>query len=186
MSDNAISVAPDILTRGNDIPSTYVVNLSDYGINTPVRISKHGDILAVGQRYELTNVHLVNLSTHSTQPWLPMGEGQNEAYSIDNLSINSHGDISAFDFETGKLHRCNPSSLSRSTTPPLTLANTAIHLSAVQGDNFVISTGLYEQGRYRYYSLEDESEGYFIDYPVHPGYPIYPLTRPAFFGQVLF
>ena len=171
MSDNAISVAPDILTRGNDVPSTYVVNLSDYGINTPVRISKHGDILAVGQRYELTNVHLVNLSTHSTQPWLPMGEGQNEAYSIDNLSINGHGDISAFDFETGKLHRCNPSSLSRSTTPPLTLASTAIHLSAVQGDNFVISTGLYEQGRYRYYSLEDESEEYFIDYPVHPGYP---------------
>ena len=169
--NNYLSVAPDILTRGNDVPSTYVVNLSDYGINTPVRISKHGDILAVGQRYELTNVHLVNLSTHATQPWLPMGEGQNEAYSIDNLSINSHGEISAFDFETGKLHRCNPSSLSRSTTPPLTLANTAIHLSAVQGDNFVISTGLYEQGRYRYYSLEDESEEYFIDYPVHPGYP---------------
>ena len=108
--NNYLSVAPDILTRGNDVPSTYVVNLSDYGINAPVRISKHGDILAVGQRYELTNVHLVNLSTHATQPWLPMGEGQNEAYSIDNLSINSHGEISAFDFETGKLHRCNPSS----------------------------------------------------------------------------
>ena len=86
--------------------------------------------------------------------------------------MNSQGEISAFDFETGKLHRYNPSGVSRgSTTPPLALTNDAIHLSAVQGDNFVISTGLYEQGRYRYYSLEDDSESYFIDYPVHPGYP---------------
>ncbi|MFR6542682.1 MAG: hypothetical protein ACLUPL_09020 [Butyricimonas virosa] len=88
----------------------------------------------MGQRYELTNVHLVNLSTHATQPWLPMGEGQNEAYSIDNLSINSHGEISAFDLkQENYIAVIHP--LSRSTTPPLTLANTAIHLSAVQGDN---------------------------------------------------
>lgn len=169
--NNSFSISPEILTQGNNISSTFVANLSDYGITTPIRISKHGDILAVGQRYELNNVHLVNLSTHTTQPWLPMGNGINEAYSIDNLSTNNCGEISAFDFETGKLHHCNPNSSSRSTTPPLNLESSSIHLSAIQGENFVISTGLYEQGRYRYYCLENNSEEYFIDYPVHPSYP---------------
>lgn len=172
-TDNSyLSVSPDIQATGNDVTSTLVADLSAYGITSPSKITKHGDILAVGLRNKLTNVNLVNLSTRSSQDWLPLGDGTNEAYTVDNLSVNSQGEISAFDFETGKLHRYNPSGVSRgSTTPPLALTNDAIHLSAVQGDNFVISTGLYEQGRYRYYSLEDDSESYFIDYPVHPGYP---------------
>ena len=88
------------------------------------------------------NVSLINLSDRTIRAWLPFGEGENEAYTIDNLSVNDRGEISAFDFETGKLHRHNPKALSRSVAPPLLLAegdNT--HLSAVQGDYFVISTG---------------------------------------------
>lgn len=170
--DSYLTVSPDILTPENDISSTLVTDLASYGITSPFKITKHGDILAVGLRNELTNVNLVNLSTCTTQDWLPLGEGDNEAFSVDNLSVNSRGEITAFDFETGRLHRFSPSAISRgSTTPPLALTNDAVHLSAVQGDHFVISTGLYEQGRYRYYSLDDNSESYFINYPVHPAYP---------------
>lgn len=170
--DSYLTVPSSIQASGSSITSTLVTNLHEYGITTPLKITKYGDVLAVEQRYKENNVSLINLSDRTIRAWLPFGEGENEAYTIDNLSVNDRGEISAFDFETGKLHRHNPKALSRSVTPPLLLAegdNT--HLSAVQGDYFVISTGLYEQGRYRFYSLEDESESYFIPYPEHPAYP---------------
>ena len=43
--NNYLSVAPDILTRGNDVPSTYVVNLSDYGIKLPLEFQNMGTSL---------------------------------------------------------------------------------------------------------------------------------------------
>lgn len=172
-SDNSyLTVPSSILTPGSELTSTLVTDLHEYGITTPLKITKHGNILAVGRQYEENNIRFVNLSDHSTSDWLPFGEGENEAYMIDNLSVNSQGEISAFDFETGKLHRHNPAALSRSVAHPLVLAeDDNTHLSAVQGDGFVISTGLYEQGRYRFYSLTDGSESYTIPYPVHPAYP---------------
>ncbi len=171
-TDNSyLTVPSSIQTPGSKLSSNLVTDLHDYGISTPLKITKHGDILAVGRHYKENNVNLINLSDHSSQDWLPFGEGENEAYTIDNLSVNSQGEISAFDFETGKLHRHNPTALSRSVAHPLVLADNNVHLSAVQGDGFIISTGLYEQGRYRFCSLADESESYSVPYPVHPAYP---------------
>ncbi len=169
--DNYLNNPPETLASGNEVNSQFVANLSEYGITTLSRITKHGNILAVGQRYSENNVDLINLATRTSDKWLPLGDETNEAYSIYNLSVNAHGEISAFDFNTGKLHRHNPTTLSRSAAPPLLLTGNNNHLSAVQGDNFIISTGLYEQGRYRFYSLDDNSETYFIPYPEHPEYP---------------
>ena len=169
--DNYLNTPPQDLTSNHDVNIQSVANLSEYGVTTPSKITKHGNILAVEQRYNETNVHLINLATHTSSKWLPLGDGINEAYSIYNLSVNARGEISAFDFNTGKLHRHSPTASSRSFSSPLLLTGNNNHLSAVQGDNFIISTGLYEQGRYRFYSLEDDREAYFIAYPEHPKYP---------------
>ncbi|WP_292269195.1 BF3164 family lipoprotein [Butyricimonas sp.] len=172
-TDNSyLKIPASIQTSGNEITSTLVTNLHEFGITTPLKITKHGDLLAVERRYEENNLSLIDLSNRTTRDWLPFGKGENEAYTIDNLSVNEQGELSVFDFETGKLHRHNPKALSRSAAHPLVLAEgTNTHLSAIQGDGFVISTGLYEQGRYRFYSLDDGSESYAVPYPVHPAYP---------------
>lgn len=169
--DNYLNNPPETLASGKEVNSQFVANLSEYGITTLSKITKHGNILAVGQRYSENNVNLIDLANRTSDKWLPLGDGTNEAYSIYNLSVNKNGEISAFDFNTGRLHRHNPTAQSRSATPPLSLTGDGNHLAAVQGDNFVISTGLYEQGRYRFYSLDDDSEAYFIPYPEHPAYP---------------
>ena len=99
------------------------------------------------------------------------GSGPNEAYSIYNLSVNQRGELAAFDFYTGILHRHNPTTSSRSATHPLALTGEDKHLSVIHGDNFIISTGLYKQGRYRFYSLDNNQTTYFVSYPEHPQYP---------------
>lgn len=45
------------------------------------------------------------------------------------------------------------------------------HLAAVRGKDFIISTGLYEAGRYLYYSLATEEVKYCLSYPRHPDFP---------------
>lgn len=44
------------------------------------------------------------------------------------------------------------------------------HLVAARGQDFIISTGLYEDKRYLYYSNSGEVK-YFVSYPEHPDYP---------------
>lgn len=44
-------------------------------------------------------------------------------------------------------------------------------MTSVKGGAFIISTGVYEQGRYCLYSLARKSEKYFLSYPGHLDYP---------------
>ena len=120
--DNYLNEPQEFQTSGNEVHADFVANLSDYGISYPSKITKHGNLLAVSQRYGETNVSLVDLTTRTTNPWLPFGGGTNEAYSVYNLSVNQRGELAAFDFNTGILHRHNPTASSRSaSTPPLLL-----------------------------------------------------------------
>ena len=168
---NDLNIPQEFQTSGNEVHVDFVADLSDYGISRPTKITKHGDILAIGQPHGEANVSLIDLITHTTNQWLPFGSGPNEAYSIYNLSVNQRGELAAFDFYTGILHRHNPTTSSRSATHPLALTGEEKHLSVIQGDNFIISTGLYKQGRYRFYSLDNNQTTYFVSYPEHPQYP---------------
>ena len=89
--DNYLNEPQEFQTSGNEVHADFVANLSDYGISYPSKITKHGNLLAVSQRYGETNVSLVDLTTRTTNPWLPFGGGTNEAYSVYNLSVSQPG-----------------------------------------------------------------------------------------------
>ena len=84
---NDLNIPQEFQTSGNEVHVDFVADLSDYGISRPTKITKHGDILAIGQPHGEANVSLIDLITHTTNQWLPFGSGPNEAYSIYNLSV---------------------------------------------------------------------------------------------------
>jgi len=170
--DTHLTISPELQTAEKKVTVIPVADLSTYGITAPARIAKQGSALAVGHLQALHHVTLVDLSTRTVRPWLLLGDGPNEAYMVSNFDVNPQGELSAFDCYTGKLHRHTSSPVSKTTLAPLSVDSVPLtHLSVVQGADFILSTGLYEQGRYRYHSLADSSVHYFIDYPTHPDYP---------------
>lgn len=53
----------------------------------------------------------------------------------------------------------------------LCLPREKLHLAAVRGKDFIISTGIYEEGRYFYYSMSTGEAKYYLSYPPCPNFP---------------
>ena len=84
--------------------------------------------------------------------------------------------ITALDYRKGRLiESILPNEVSRSATRSseriISLPEGQQHLIAAKGSSFVIATGLYDEGRYLYYDLNNQTAQYFLDYPEHKNYP---------------
>lgn len=150
-----------------------VSSLNQYGVTDPENFSKQGNLLVVGRSYEEYQIRTIDLQTNTNTGMLKFGEGPGKSIGISGLTMNSDGIITALDYRTGKLHELSSSPLSRGTSIPteIQLNPKTYHLAAVKGESFVISTGLYQDGRYRYYSEKSGKEHYYLPYPKHPQYP---------------
>lgn len=155
------------------LKATPVADFGTWNIENPGDLIKQGNIIAVGNRTEHHNVSIINLATREKQDWIARGRGAGEVADISGLSCTDGVNITALDFYSGQLWTAT-------TTPTLTRSHAIAtlqlpagcqHLIAAQTDRFVISTGVYEKGRYQLYSLEDGSVNYFLPYPEHPEYP---------------
>lgn len=161
----------DQLNSVGTVTTRLIVKLAKYGVTDLEGFVKQGDFLSVGRSYEDYQVRVINLRTNQCTGRLRLGERADEATGITNLSMGPDGSVTALDFQHGRLHEISSSPLARSETPALQMSTERQHLIAVKGESFVISTGLYEEGRYRFYSLESGKEEYFLSYPGHPDYP---------------
>ena len=137
------------------------------------KIIKQGNLLVVGRSYEDYQVRAIDLQANTNREMLKFGEGSGESIGITGLTVGTSGTVTALDYRTGKLHELSAAPLSRgeTTSAEIQLNPETFHLAAVKGESFVISTGLYEEGRYRYYSEESGEERYYLSYPGHPEYP---------------
>lgn len=80
--------------------------------------------------------------------------------------------VTALDFKTGELIESLVSPLTRRMAEESVIQLPAgeQHLMAVKTNDFIISTGFYEEGRYLLYSLVDGSTRYCLSYPDCPDY----------------
>lgn len=161
------------LNPESSIKMNTVSLLERYGITDPEGFIKQGNLLVVGRSYEDYQVRAIDLQTNTNREMLKFGEGSGESIGITGLTVGTSGKVTALDYRTGKLHELSAAPLSRgeTTSAEIQLNPETFHLAAVKGESFVISTGLYEEGRYRYYSEESGEECYYLSYPGHPEYP---------------
>jgi hypothetical protein len=148
-----------------------ILSLEEQGITRPTGMVKRGRFLSIGRQGRQHNASTIDLAAGTRHDWLPRGDGEGEALAIYNLCTGGEGRVVAFDFLSGRLHARDVLHPTRAAAPPLSLASSDKHLAVAAGDTFIISTGLYARGRYRYYSIEEGTEEFFLSYPEHPAYP---------------
>lgn len=160
------------LTPEKGIIIKSVFALKQYGVTDPQDFVKQGNLLVVGRSYEDCQVQVIDTRNKEKSGMLKFGEGVKESIGITGLTLGSNGNVTVLDYRKGKLHELPVSPSSRGAVPnELQLEPERCHLAAIKGESFVITTGLYEEGRYRYYSEESGEECYYLSYPGHPDYP---------------
>lgn len=152
-----------------------LADLSQNGIFNVSGFIKQGKKLIVGETYMQEGV----AQTLDLDRPAPV-EGASRAVrstkrfrALSSFNSFDGRSVTALDFKTGELIESPVSPLARGTTEEtiVQLPEGVQHLIAVKTDDFVISTGFYEEGRYLLYSLRDGSARYCLSYPDCPGYP---------------
>lgn len=160
------------LSEGKPCGMVRMADLSSTGIYAINGFVKHGEKLVMGSSYMQQGVaYAVDLSSPLTKA-LPMTETYvDKAYrTLSSFSSFDGKSVTALDFKTGELLE-NAVSDAETGEKVVCLPKGRQHLAAVKTGDFVLSTGVYEEGRYLLYSLADSTEHYSLSYPGHPDYP---------------
>ncbi|MEG2555471.1 MAG: BF3164 family lipoprotein [Odoribacter sp.] len=164
-------LTPYIKGANETLQVTKLLSLKDMGIDRATGLVKQGDLITIGDRRAANNVVSIDLNTNKAVHFFPRGRKMNEAVCINNLA-GSEQAVTALDFQTGKLLENQTGPTTRSSeAKTIQLPSDKQHFSAVKAGDVVISTGMYEKGRYLLYTPEDSSAHYFLSYPEHPDYP---------------
>lgn len=90
--------------------------------------------------------------------------------SIGTLSRSAQPDgksVLFYDFSLNKIVEYSAGQNQEMNTQIVELPEGKQHLAAIKGQDFMISTGLYDEGRYLYTANTGEAK-YFVSYPKHP------------------
>lgn len=149
-----------------------LVQLNDLNVHYPMGIVKKGEMLTIGCREALYNAITVNLENKQQQSYIPRGRRAGEAVNIMNLSMNADH-ITALNFHKGQLIEMSSDPKTKANREPkiIQLPREKKHLVAAKAGSKIISTGIYEEGRYLLYDPETEEANYFLSYPDHVDYP---------------
>ena len=152
-----------------------LTDLSQIGIYDVSGFIKQGNKLLLGSTYMKEGVAQILDLNHLKDEHI-LSRGNNSSKRLRALSsFNSYDgtSVTALDFKTGELIETLVSPLARGIMKEsiIQLPEKEQHLIAVKTDDFVISIGFYEEGRYLLYSLIDGSVRYCLSYPDCPEYP---------------
>ncbi|WP_251620716.1 BF3164 family lipoprotein [Odoribacter lunatus] len=147
-----------------------VAPFENWGISNPSEIAKSNGVFAVSTPNGQNNISLFSLHQDARIDRITRSRTNGQAFYTSALSSTAT-EVSALNFQTGQLFVTPETENGMSETYSIQLPEGVQHLIADKHDDFIISTGLYEKGRYMLYSLENGSARYFLSYPGHPDYP---------------
>lgn len=93
-----------------------------------------------------------------------------ERKTLSRSAENEGKGVILYDFMQGKVMEYSAGQKGNIQSHSLAIPEKEQHLSAIKGENFIISTGIYEIGRYLYTPDAGEAK-YFLSYPESPDYP---------------
>lgn len=165
------------INRGKSerVETICLTDLSRNGIYDVSGFIKQGNKLIVGATYMKAGVARALDLEDPAQGELSSetGDASKRIRALSSFNSFDGESVTALDFKTGELIENPVSPLTRGVAEELVIQLPAgkQHLIAVKTNDFVISTGFYEEGRYLLYSLADGSSRYYLSYPDCPGYP---------------
>ena len=149
-----------------------IESLKQYQLRFPAGLIKNGQLVVINDLENTENVYEINLSDQKIQAYYPRVRTRSGGVTLmSSLSADAQGGWTAFDCESRQLtgNIATPSTRSGEGSG-ITLPEGVQHLWAVPAGDYVLATGLYEQGRYLLYSPATETAGYYVSYPDHPEY----------------
>lgn len=165
---------PDLPTATGTLKVTVLSDLNALNIRSPSGLVKQGGQFIIGNPDSQSNAVSLHLKTGKKRELFPRGRRASEAVYPASLSASGNSGTTILDVYQGKLLYApsgdTPSTKTTEKFPSLLPAGQQ-HLAAVQAGDYIIATGLYEQGRYLLYHPLDDQTGYFLDYPAHPVFP---------------
>lgn len=165
------------ITIQNEVVTSPVANLSPLDFFLPQGLLKSGNTLALLTSSSAYNAVAFDLQSGEKQGFFKRYlSASDRMTSLMSFNSTDGHTITALDYRKGRLiESILPNEVSRSATRSseriISLPEGQQHLIAAKGSSFVIATGLYDEGRYLYYDLNNQTAQYFLDYPEHKNYP---------------
>ncbi len=162
--------------KGERAESVRLLDLSRNGIYDVSGFMKQGNQIVVGETYMKEGIARA-FDLENPDGGCLSSEMNNASKKYRVLSSFNSFDgksVTALDFKTGELIESFVAPLTRGIPEESVVQLPAgkQHLIAVKTNDFVISTGFYDEGRYLLYSLADGSFSYYLSYPDCPDYPV--------------
>ena len=165
---------PDLQDATGTLKATVLSDLSALNIRNPLGLVKQGEQFIIGNPDSRSNAVSLHLETGKKRELFPRGLRASGALYPTSLSASGNSGTTILDIYRGKLlYALSGNTPSTKTTEksPSSLPAGQQHLAAVQAGDYIVATGLYEQGRYLLFRPSDDQAGYFLDYPAHPVFP---------------
>lgn len=157
---------------GQKVKAEVISGLTSFGIHEPGGLLKSGTKCIISDRMNTNNVYRVDLQARQTEGMFPRVRTRSgKATLLNSLASDGRGGWTALNFSTGKFNRVSSSKTRSAENTEIALPEGQKHLWAVQAGDYILSTGLYTEGRYMLYSPAKREARYFVNYPEHPGYP---------------
>ena len=171
---------------GAQVRTEVVAALNEWGIQEPGGLWKAGSMCVIADRMNVENLYRVDLENQQREGLYPRVRTRGgKPTLLGSLTSNGKGGWTVFNFNTGELKQQGRMTRSGEENT-VNLPTTEKALWAVQAGEYVLSTGLYTQGRYQLYSPTKEEARYFIDYPEHPTYKeLKPLTQAVLYASAV-
>lgn len=158
-----------------EVEVTRLGNLSQTGVYGLNGFIKQGNNLIVGSTYMQEGVaQLLDLDYPEKAKLSSKAIDSSKPYrALSSFNSFDGHSVTALDFKTGELieNIVSPLTKGNAEETVIQLPVGEQHLIAVKTNDFVISTGFYEEGRYLLYSLADGSAHYYLSYPDCLDYP---------------
>lgn len=164
--------APLTITENQPaIKAVAVEALKSYNLCFPHGLLKRGQQLWINDLENAENIYQIDLSNQAKKSFCPRVRTRSgKAVQLNSLASDGKGGWTAFDWNAGHLTKAAP--LTRSGDESvISLPTGEQHLWAVPAGDYVVATGVYEQGRYLLYHPGNGAAAYYVSYPDHPQYP---------------
>ena len=165
------------MIKSERVKSERVADLSRFGMEEMSGFVKRGERLVVGAvhaREGFARYMDLEKAEGDERGMSRSVSSSGRSRSLSSFCSFDGSSVTALDFRAGELVVSVVEPLarggeSRETVIPLPRGKQ--HLIAVKTNDFIISTGLYEEGRYLLYSPANGTARYFLSYPETPEFP---------------